>query len=419
MLSDDVVQMQFQYTNPNWPDQLTYVSPGGAITYDPLGNMTSFNGRVFEWQRGRQLAAIREPGLNVEFTYDHTGLRSSKTVNGVTSYYIWAGSLLVARYTPQRDETIAWFYCVNGTMLGFALTIDEETSYYFYVRNLQGDVVAILNAAGEVVAEYVFDAWGNSLHHSGYMATINPITYRGYYWDWATRLFYLQSRYYCPMLRRFISADVYIDTADGILGTNMYAYCHNDPINFWDPNGESRLPPMVLPLQYILNLFNEVHGPRWNTDNAGEAWILGYAGETMTSRTLQSEFGRRMGFAFLGEYHPEFGVITGTIEFSNNGRWYAFDFAVGTADDLRRYSDYLRANMWWADALVEHGKSIPANAHWIERTIQATYGLIGSTRRDRAKAISIREGLDASGATGNQIVFIPTTPVRRRVRIFG
>ena len=199
--------------------------------------MTFFNGRVFTWQRGRQLAAIREPGLDVYFTYDHTGLRSSKTVNGITSYYVWAGGLLVARYTPQRNELIAWHYDVNGVMLGFALTIDEETEYYFYVRNLQGDVVAILDEYGIIVARYEFDAWGNLLHHSGYMATINPITYRGYYFDWVTGLYYLQSRYYDPSLRRFISPDIYLDTEDGILGTNMYAYVHNDPINYYDPDG--------------------------------------------------------------------------------------------------------------------------------------------------------------------------------------
>ena len=204
--------------------------------------MTSFNGRVFEWQRGRQLAAIREPGLNVEFTYDHTGLRSSKTVNNITSYYIWAGGLLMARYTPARDELIAWHYDVNGVMLGFALTIDEETSYYFYVRNLQGDVVAVIDTDGIIVAWYEFDAWGNKLNYGGVLAYVNPITYRGYYWDWETSLFYLQSRYYCPQLRRFISADVFMDTGVGILGTNMFIYCNNDPVNHWDPDGFSTAP---------------------------------------------------------------------------------------------------------------------------------------------------------------------------------
>jgi|GEM_PF-4953108 len=169
----------------------------------------------------------------------------NQTVNGVTSYYIWAGGLLVARYTPAQNgnpaETLAWRYDQGGIMLGFARTIGTGdtavTTNYFYVRNLQNDVVAVLNAAGDIVAEYIYDAWGNLLYSSGYMADINPIRYRGYYWDAEIGLFYLQSRYYDPSLRRFISADLYMDTADGIMGTNMYAYCHNDPINYYDPDG--------------------------------------------------------------------------------------------------------------------------------------------------------------------------------------
>jgi|GEM_PF-5045486 len=92
---------------------------------------------------------------------------------------------------------------------------------------------------GNAVAWYTYDAWGNILDYGGELARANPITYRGYYWDWATGLFYLQSRYYDPSLRRFISADVYMDTGQQVLGTNMYMYCLNDPVNLYDPTGFS------------------------------------------------------------------------------------------------------------------------------------------------------------------------------------
>ncbi|MCL2447069.1 MAG: RHS repeat-associated core domain-containing protein [Oscillospiraceae bacterium] len=110
---------------------------------------------------------------------------------------------------------------------------------YFYVRNLQGDVVSVIDIDGNVVAWYTYCAWGNILDYGGELARVNPITYRGYYFDWELGLYYLQSRYYCPALRRFISADVFLDTGVGILGTNMYAYCNNDPVNLSDPTGFS------------------------------------------------------------------------------------------------------------------------------------------------------------------------------------
>ncbi|MCL2447075.1 MAG: RHS repeat-associated core domain-containing protein [Oscillospiraceae bacterium] len=158
----------------------------------------------------------------------------------------------MARFTPARGETIAWHYDVNGMMLGFEL----NGIPYFYVRDLQGDVVAILDVDGNVVAEYAYDAWGNILSAEGVLAYVNPITYRGYYWDWTTGLYYLQSRYYDPMLRRFISADVFMDTGVGILGTNMYIYANNNPVMFVDPTGYS-------PLGIMRN---------WVTDTASSLW---------------------------------------------------------------------------------------------------------------------------------------------------
>jgi RHS repeat-associated protein len=89
----------------------------------------------------------------------------------------------------------------------------------------------------------VLDIWDVSGYNIG---SINPIRYRGYYYDAETQMYYLQSRYYSPLFCRFVSADVYCDTGDGVLGTNMYCYCLNDPVNLCDPSGtEARDNPYV------------------------------------------------------------------------------------------------------------------------------------------------------------------------------
>ena len=63
------------------------------------------------------------------------------------------------------------------------LSLIHISVMYYYVTNLQGDVVSILNAGGTSVAEYSYNAWGKVLSATGTMAAINPIRYRGSYFD--------------------------------------------------------------------------------------------------------------------------------------------------------------------------------------------------------------------------------------------
>ena len=106
----------------------------------------------------------------------------------------------------------------------------------------QGDITAILDAGGTAVVQYTYDAWGDLLTTTGSMASTlgayNPLRYRGYVYDTETQLYYLQSRYYNPAMGRFINADAYASTGQGILGTNMFTYCLNNPILFSDYSGD-------------------------------------------------------------------------------------------------------------------------------------------------------------------------------------
>ena len=119
------------------------------------------------------------------------------------------------------------------------LAMKYNNTLYYYVLNAQGDVVRIVNSSRSVVASYTYDPWGKIISSSGTLADINPLRYRGYYYDTETGFYYLQSRYYDPEIGRFINADSYASTdATGLLSTNMFAYCENDPVNKSDPSGE-------------------------------------------------------------------------------------------------------------------------------------------------------------------------------------
>ena len=110
-------------------------------------------------------------------------------------------------------------------------------------KNLQGDVVAVYNDLGQLLISYKYTAYGEfwmSASNNGFntKAASNPFTYRGYYFDSDLNLYYLDSRYYDYNTCRFINADKVMAGAGGSLsGSNLFAYCFNDPINSVDGEG--------------------------------------------------------------------------------------------------------------------------------------------------------------------------------------
>ena len=171
----------------------------------------------------------------MQTSYDSNGMRTQKSVDGVkTNYYYDSNKNLIA--LVKGNDTLLVYYDSDGSATSFSY----NGTMYFYVKNLQGDVIRIIDLAGTEVASYVYDAWGNIKDTKGdpTVRELNPIRYRGYVYDTETSLYYLQSRYYDPLTGRFLNADVYCDTGtDTTLSTNMFAYCENNSVNYID-NGE-------------------------------------------------------------------------------------------------------------------------------------------------------------------------------------
>ena len=228
-------QRTFTYAS-GWKDQLVSVN-GTALTYDGVGNLVSFNGRTFTWKNGRQLASTTGNGTTVSFTYDHNGMRVSKTVGSDKHTYVYAGTLLLQEKATGLD--LKFSYDSLGNPIAVLYNNGEE---YYYVKNLQGDIVGLVDKTGNWVVEYRYDAWGNILSTTGSLASslgaVNPFRYRGYFYDAETGFYYVSSRYYDPEVGRFISADSEISGVGGdIRGYNLYAYCMNNPVNMSDPDG--------------------------------------------------------------------------------------------------------------------------------------------------------------------------------------
>ena len=239
----------YTYSSSQWGDLLTAYN-GTAITYDNIGNPLSYyNGTsyTFTWD-GRRLTSAVTSSKTMSFAYNDEGIRTSKTVNGVTTTYYVNGGQIVAESNNSR--TIVYIYDASGSPIGMMYrkpSYDANTfDVFWYEKNLQGDVVAVYNSSGQKCITYKYDAWGSftataSLTTGNNInALANPFRYRGYYYDTDLGMYYLQSRYYDAKICRFISADyasVTTATPYALTDKNLYAYCDNNPVMRIDKTG--------------------------------------------------------------------------------------------------------------------------------------------------------------------------------------
>ena len=233
-----------------------------------MGSPTTYNGYNVSWTRGK-LSGLRK-GLPVKgisnyyFSYNAFGQRTNRsytyslpTVEPVEVAlgmlmrynqefcYDHAGRLICERktkeyyQTPSDSDKIVYLYDADS-IIGMVYTENGKTDTYYFQRNVFGDVVGIYDINGTKVGGYAYDAWGNCTitQNTKSVVTRNPIRYRGDYYDQDTKLYYLNTRYYSPEWRRFISPDdtAYLDS-ETPNGLNLYTYCYNNPVMYIDPSG--------------------------------------------------------------------------------------------------------------------------------------------------------------------------------------
>ena len=225
---------------------------------DPREIMSGGEGEPVEADAPAEDETVAPQGMHVTGT--QTVTHEYLTLNGkVARETIRTNNTLTAVLDFVYDDAgrpFALRYSTNGTSF----------QTYYYVLNLQGDVVKLIHYIPgfeyESVATYEYDAWGNIVSSSGRLAEINPLRYRGYYYDSETGFYYLQSRYYDPANRRFINADGLISFDCGFSGLNMYSYCGNCPVACSDPNGASFISDLIEKakdlLRYVLHAGNDL-----------------------------------------------------------------------------------------------------------------------------------------------------------------
>jgi len=258
-----VDSIRYLYGNTEWLDQLTRYD-GQVITYDRIGNPLDYiNGMKFIWSKGKQLSEITfgndteetEDDISVIYRYNQDGLRTYKETEDTATIYEWDENKLIREIVTYKSTgknyDIWYLYDGNDSVIGFEYNQLNEMdrsltkTRIYYKKNLQGDVIGLLDARGAEIVQYEYDAWGNIVKefcYEGYEIPfiLNHITYRGYYHDDETDFYYLQSRYYDPIISRFINADdsMMIGSDDkSIYKDNLYIYCNANPINCIDYTG--------------------------------------------------------------------------------------------------------------------------------------------------------------------------------------
>ncbi|HEX7334055.1 MAG TPA: RHS repeat-associated core domain-containing protein [Pyrinomonadaceae bacterium] len=204
---------------------------GQSLTYDANGNLLTDGANSYTWNARNQLVGITG-NVNASFGYDALGRRISKTINGNTTGYLYAGRNVV----QELSGSTAIANLLTGRTDEVFSRSDELGSSHFLTDGL-GSTLSLTDSAGATLTEYAYDPFGKTTTTG--TSNRNPSQFTNREND-QTDLYFYRARYYSPNLQRFISEDpMGIST-----GPNPYAYVNNDPINFTDPSG--KIPVFVL-----------------------------------------------------------------------------------------------------------------------------------------------------------------------------
>ena len=220
--------------------------------HDVDGNLTFDGVFSYAYDADNRLASVSSNELVlVTNQYDHKGRRVRKTTPTSETTFLYDGwNLIYEREiagTVTNETYYYWGKDVSGSLqgaggVGGLLYLKRNGTIYIPHRDANGNIVRYTDTVGDVVAEYTYGAFGNTLSATGTFADVFHFRYSTKYYDPETGLYYYGYRFYSPVLMRWLNRDPIEE--DG--GCNLYAFCKNAPLLYIDVQGEH--PAILIPL---------------------------------------------------------------------------------------------------------------------------------------------------------------------------
>jgi len=346
----------YTYGNTVWKDLLTGYN-SDIITYDNVGNPLNYrDGMSMTWERGRLLKSLTKNSNIYKYTYDANGIRTSKCKKMSTTdtdkydYYYDENGTLQGMSTPYGK--LYFMYDENGEVIGVRHINGEVVAIYTYIKNLQGDITYLIDEDGDVIAQYVYDAYGKvesvknalgaTITSSSHIGLLNPMRYRGYCYDNETGLYYLISRYYDPTTGRFVNADnpAYLGSNGTATSFNLYSYSEGNPINNVDYTGTDAYwlqdNDAVRGMGHTSLLIQESKGKWWYFywgDKDIQLLYFGSGGLTKLNLFLTGH--NKWGYAFYNGYYEVRMLIKGNFKYCLD---YIYKVIMGSPKGKKRVS---------------------------------------------------------------------------------
>ena len=199
---------------------------GTSQTYDANGNLANDGTNTYNWDARNHLVGIT--GSNTSsFVYDALGRRALKTINGVSTQFLYDGSNPVQEI--QNGSPSA--NLITGLGIDEYFQRTDSAGARDYLSDILGSSLALTDSTGTIQTQYSYDPFGDT-GTSG-QASANPYQFTGREND-GTGLYYYRARYYNPTLQRFIAQDP-IGFSGG--DANFFSYVLNNPSSRNDPLG--------------------------------------------------------------------------------------------------------------------------------------------------------------------------------------